>query len=67
MTQGILQGCPISPLIFILALEPLACAIRKNTEVMGISVGGHHFRINLNADDIFSARYLIYVPLYQRR
>ena len=50
--RGTRQGCPISPLIFILALEPLACAIRENPGIMGIPKCGHQFKINVYADDI---------------
>lgn len=50
--RGTRQGCPISPLICILALEPLACAIRENPGIMGIPKCGHQFKINVYADDI---------------
>lgn len=41
-----------SPLIFILALEPLACAIRTQKEIKGISIASYEFKLNLFADDI---------------
>lgn len=34
LTRSTRQGCPVSPIIFILALEPLACAIRPNQQVV---------------------------------
>ena len=46
------QGCPVSPLIFILALEPLACAIRANQNITGINLSGYDFKASLYADDI---------------
>ena len=46
------QGCPASPVIFTLALEPLACAIRANHNITGISLYNHDFKTNLYADDI---------------
>lgn len=47
------QGCPTSPSLFILALEPLACAIRAERKITGIKIGGCDFKANLYADDMF--------------
>lgn len=37
--QGVRHGCPMSPLIFDLALESLAVAIRVNQEIEGVKIG----------------------------
>lgn len=46
------QGCPASPIIFILALEPLSCAIWAQKDITGISIGDYEFKASLFADDI---------------
>ena len=34
------QGCPIAPFVYILQAEPVACAIRGDSEIQGIKLPG---------------------------
>ena len=38
MKRGVRQGCPISPLIFIMTVELLALKLEQDKEVKGISI-----------------------------
>ena len=49
--QGLSQGCGISPLFFVLAIEVLALAIRENPKIQGIMLDGSVKKISLLADD----------------
>ena len=55
VSSGIRQGCPFSPMAFILALELLAIKIRADPSVEGISVPRNYkcfLKLLLYADDI---------------
>ena len=49
--RGIRQGCPLSALLFILAVETFAIEIRNNKNVRGISIGTKQIKISQLADD----------------
>ena len=50
--KGNFQGCPLSPLFFVLGIEILASRIRNNKEIVGVSYENLCKKINLVADDI---------------
>ena len=51
LSKGARQGCPLSPYIFIICAELLACMIRQNEEIEGITINGNKYLISQYADD----------------
>ena len=52
LKSGTRQGCPLSPLLFGIALEVLATAIREEKEIKGIQIGKEEEKLSLFADDM---------------
>ena len=50
--RGVRQGDPLSPYLFIIALETLASTIRSNKDIRGIMVDGQEIKLGLFADDL---------------
>ena len=49
--SGIRQGCPLSALKFVLAVELMAIGLNSNDNVCGIEIGDMQFKITQLADD----------------
>ena len=49
--RGVRQGCPLSPYLFVLSVEVLANAIRRDPRIKGISISQIEIKLSQYADD----------------
>jgi hypothetical protein len=49
--RGMRQGCPLSPILFVICIELMSLFIKNGTDISGLTVGQEQHIISLFADD----------------
>lgn len=52
LERGCRQGCPLSPLLFNISIEPLAQLIRDDNNIRGLTIKEEQHKLSLYADDV---------------
>ena len=52
ISRGVRQGCPLAPLLYVLYIEVLAEAIRKDSQIQGLTLDSTVIKVSLYADDV---------------
>ena len=52
LARGTRQGCPLSGLLFAIAIQPLSIALKESQTIQGITRYGKEYKTSLYADDL---------------